>query len=154
MIRRLTANDAAIGEVLSRYPLRSPKALSLHPRSNRNENFIVEGDKLWILDWEYAGMGDLFFDLGNVAVHHDFTDEQDAFLLESYFGTTPTAAALARQKLMKIMSDFREAMWGVAQMGLSKLDFDFKGYAEKHFNRLRQNASDARYTQWLKDAAT
>lgn len=114
-----------------------------------NENFLDDG-RLRILDWEYAGMGDPFFDLANFAVHHGFSDDQERFLLECYFGQA-TPAHLARLKLMKVMSDFREAMWGMVQIGISKLDFDFRGYADKHFQRMMGSMRDPRWEQWLAD---
>jgi thiamine kinase-like enzyme len=114
-----------------------------------NANFLNDG-QIRILDWEYAGMGDRFFDLANFSVNHNFGDEQDHLLLTAYFGQA-TPARLARLKLMKIMSDFREAMWGMVQIGISQLDFDFREYADKHFNRMTQNFQDPRCDQWLKE---
>ncbi len=101
-----------------------------------NENFLDDG-AIRILDWEYAGMGDPAFDLANFAVHHSFNDEQDRLLLECYFGEA-TPRRLAQHKLMKIASDCREAMWGLVQVGISKLDFDFRVYADKHFARMAE----------------
>lgn len=112
-----------------------------------NANFLDDG-QVRILDWEYAGMGDRFFDLSNFSVNHNFGDEQDRLLIEAYFGEV-TPARLARLKLMKIMSDFREAMWGMVQIGISQLDFDFREYADKHFKRMTANFEDPRYQQWL-----
>jgi len=118
-----------------------------------NGNFIDEGARLRILDWEYAGMGDLFFDLGNFAAQHEFTADQDETLLRAYFGR-PAAADRAHFKLMKIMSDLREAMWGVVQMGVSKLDFDYAGYAARYFERFEAGVRRSEYAQWLVEAGT
>lgn len=117
-----------------------------------NENFLIEepSGALRILDWEYAGMGDIFFDLANFSVNHGLTDDEDQTLLHAYFDDV-TPRRFARQKLMKIMSDFREAMWGVVQQGISSLDFDFRAYADKHFTRMTQNFNDPRYREWLKE---
>jgi thiamine kinase-like enzyme len=118
-----------------------------------NENFLREdAGALRLLDWEYAGMGDPFFDLGNFAAQHAFGDEHDRALLAAYLGAV-SPAALARLKLMKIMSDFREAMWGVAQQCLSELDFDFKGYADKYFVRVEAAFQQADVPAWLEQAA-
>ena len=114
-----------------------------------NENFLDDGN-IRILDWEYAGMGDPAFDLANFAVHHEFTDEQDRFLLHCYFGEM-TSRRIARHKLMKTASDCREAMWGMVQIGISKLDFDFRAYADKHFARMAEMIRDARYGEWLRE---
>ncbi len=99
-----------------------------------NANFLDDGE-IRIVDWEYAGMGDRFFDLANFSVNHEFGDAHDHALLEAYFGEA-TEERLRDLRLMKFMSDFREAMWGVLQSGISELDFDFKGYAAKHFARM------------------
>ncbi|HEU0293268.1 MAG TPA: phosphotransferase [Anaerolineales bacterium] len=113
-----------------------------------NGNFIDDGTRLRILDWEYAGMGDIFFDLGNFAVQHEFNDEQDEILIKAYFGT-PSDSQRAHQKLMKIMSDLREAMWAQVQIGVSKLDFDYAGYGQKYFDRFEAGTTGSDYTNWL-----
>jgi thiamine kinase-like enzyme len=118
-----------------------------------NGNFLLEDGRVYLLDWEYAGMGDVFFDLANLAAHHEFDDEQERLLLASYFGdANPGAAspaAQARLKVMEIMSDFREAMWGLLQNRISRLDFDFTGYADQHFTRMADNLNRPDYRQWL-----
>ena len=116
-----------------------------------NGNFIDDGTRIRILDWEYAGMGDIFFDLGNFAVQHEFNVEQETLLLQTYFGE-PTASHRARLGLMKIMSDLREAMWGVVQRGVSKLDFDYAGYAQKYFDRFEAATKGENYPGWLTEA--
>jgi thiamine kinase-like enzyme len=100
-----------------------------------NANFIDEGGRIRIVDWEYAGMGDRFFDLANFSVNHEFEDEENEALLEAYFGEAREADLDALHQ-MRFMSDFREAMWGVVQQGISELDFDFVAYANEHFARL------------------
>jgi thiamine kinase-like enzyme len=105
-----------------------------------NANFIDDGARLWLVDWEYAGMGDPFFDLGNFAVNHELTEESEHALLSAY-GSDDTEALV----LMRFMSDFREAMWGVVQLAISELDFDFAAYAEEHFERLARTAAEPRF---------
>jgi thiamine kinase-like enzyme len=94
-------------------------------------NFIDDGTRLWIVDWEYAGMGDPFFDLGNFAANNELDEDGERALLKAY----GSAGELDALRDMRFMSDFREAMWGVVQQGISELDFDFAGYAERHFQR-------------------
>jgi thiamine kinase-like enzyme len=113
-----------------------------------NSNFIDDGATIWIIDWEYAGMGDRFFDLGNFAVNHQLSEIDEATLLAAYFGRV-TPAQQARLRLMRIMSDFREAMWGVLQKSISSLDVDFAAYATRHFDRMFGAASDPRFSEWL-----
>ncbi len=116
-----------------------------------NANFLDDG-KIRIVDWEYAGMGDRFFDLANLSVNHDFGIEEDRLLLATYFGVE-RPADLAALRLMRLMSDFREAMWGVLQSGISKLDFDFRKYADKHFSRLLLAAADPDFEHYLRQAS-
>jgi thiamine kinase-like enzyme len=125
--------------------------LTLRPCHNDllNGNFIDDGTRIRILDWEYAGMGDIFFDLGNFAIQHEFNDEQDEILLKAYFGQ-PNDSQRAHQKLMKIMSDLREAMWAQVQIGVSQLDFDYEGYGQKYFDRFEVNTSGGDYGNWLR----
>ena len=113
-----------------------------------NANFIAQDGNVRIVDWEYAGMGDRFFDLANFSVNHELTDAQNEELLTAYFGelAEPDVHAL---RLMRFMSDFREAMWGVVQQGLSELDFDFAGYADEHFARLERTAADPAFRELL-----
>jgi thiamine kinase-like enzyme len=100
-----------------------------------NANFIDEGGRIRIVDWEYAGMGDRFFDLANFSINHEFGDEENEALLAAYFGEVRESDLEALHD-MRFMSDFREAMWGVVQQGISDLDFDFVAYANEHFARL------------------
>jgi thiamine kinase-like enzyme len=115
-------------------------------------NFLLDGDKVQLIDWEYAGMGDRWFDLGNFAVNNELDDDQEEQLLEAYFGEPPDDRRRATLKLFRFMSDFREAMWGVVQTGVSELDFDFQGYAQKHFARLEKARQDPRFESWIEAA--
>jgi thiamine kinase-like enzyme len=105
-----------------------------------NANFLDDGERLRIVDWEYAGMGDRFFDLANFAINHELDQSQSELLLAAYFGEVRTADAQTLE-LMRFMSDFREAMWGVVQSAVSELDFDFDAYAAEHFARLERTAA-------------
>ena len=116
-----------------------------------NANFLLRDGRVVIVDYEYAGMGDVFFDLGNLSINNGISEAAQETLLERYFGR-PTPADRARLALMRILSDFREAMWGVVQQGISTLDFDYVGYADRHFERCLDNTGDARFGTWLRDA--
>jgi thiamine kinase-like enzyme len=117
-----------------------------------NANFLVRDGRVLIVDYEYAGMGDPFFDLANLSVNNGISEDAQAALLELYFGEVTTACA-ARLALMRVMSDLREAMWGVVQQAISTLDVDYVAYADRHFARCLRNARDDRFEAWLRDAA-
>jgi thiamine kinase-like enzyme len=132
------------------------KALNFLPLTLRtchndllNANFLADA-QLYVLDWEYAGMGDIFFDLANFSDHHKLTDEQDRWLLKCYFDEV-TPNQWAHLKIMKIMSDLREATWALVQIGISKLDFDFRDYADKFFGRVIENIQNPEWNKWLKE---
>jgi thiamine kinase-like enzyme len=106
-----------------------------------NANFIDSGGRIRIVDWEYAGMGDVFFDLANFSINHELEPEGRAALLAAYVGSVRPEHVRALE-LMRFMSDFREAMWGVVQTAVSELDFDFAGYADEHFARMERTAAE------------
>jgi aminoglycoside phosphotransferase (APT) family kinase protein len=113
-------------------------------------NFIDDGQTIRIIDWEYAGMGDLFFDLGNFAVNQALDEEQCELLLRCYFGEVK-ATDLAHLHLMRLASDLRESFWGFLQLGISELDFDYHAYAHHHLERFLQNVAASPFEQWLRD---
>jgi thiamine kinase-like enzyme len=126
----------------------------LHPCHNDllNANFLSNG-QLYILDWEYAGMGDIFFDLANFSDHHMLTDKQDRWMLNCYFDTEATPTQWAYLKIMKIMSDLREASWGLVQMGIAKLDFDYEAYTNKFYRRVVEQINKPQWREWLKEVS-
>jgi len=115
-------------------------------------NLLHDGRRLRIVDWEYAGMNDRYFDLANLSVNNGLEAEDDEVLLRAYFGAS-TRRRLARLRLMRLMSDYREAMWGVVQCAISTLDFDFAGYADTHFARMLEAGSGPRLERWTAQAA-
>ena len=116
-------------------------------------NLIDDGTRMRIVDWEYAGMGDAFFDLGNFSINNDLSEDEDAAFLAAYDGGRPRTDRLARLALFRVVSDFREAMWGVLQQGVSTLDVDFVDYAAEHFDRLLANAATPAFERALRGAA-
>jgi thiamine kinase-like enzyme len=113
-----------------------------------NANFIDDGERIRIVDWEYAGMGDRFFDLANFAINHELGPEERESLLRAYSGEAQLGDTRALE-LMRFMSDFREAMWGVVQTVVSELDFDFAAYAAEHFERLERTAAEPSFEDAL-----
>jgi thiamine kinase-like enzyme len=143
---------AAVGRRIELACLSAP--IPMRPCHNDllNANFIDDGFRIRIVDWEYAGMGDPFFDLGNFSINHELTPDEDEILLAAYDGEV-RPDRLARLTLMRVVSDMREAMWGVLQQGISTLDVDFVAYASEHFDRLLANASTAAFERSLREVA-
>ena len=115
-----------------------------------NANFIDDGTRIRIVDWEYAGMGDVFFDLANFSVNNGLEPGERRLLLEAYADAVRPQDERALE-LMLFMSDFREAMWGVVQGAVSELDFDFGGYAAEHFARMEATAASPAFVAALGD---
>jgi thiamine kinase-like enzyme len=99
-------------------------------------NFIDDGTAVRLIDWEYAGLGDRFFDLGNFAVNHQLDEGQERALLEAYFGEV-RPEHLRRLQLMRLVSDMREATWGYLQAGISTLKppAEYLKYGREHLDR-------------------
>ena len=127
---------------------RGPVPVACH-NDYQNLNFLDEDGDIRIVDWEYAGMGDRFFDLANFSINHEFDDDANAALLEAYFGELRDEDARTL-RLMRFMSDFREAMWGVVQQGVSDLDVDYVGWATQHFDRMLRTAAEEAFEEALK----
>jgi thiamine kinase-like enzyme len=109
----------------------------------------VSDGSIMIVDWEYAGMGDPRFDLGNLSINNGFDEAGDERLLRAYHGEAPSDRSRAALKLMRVLSDAREAAWGVVQGTVSELDFDFEGYADEHFERVGETVVRPHFQEWL-----
>lgn len=143
---------AAIGRRIERAFLADPVELRPCHNDLLNANFIDDGARIRIIDWEYAGMGDPFFDLGNFSINHELAADEDAILLAAY-DRELLPAHQARVTLMRVVSDFREAMWGVLQEGISSLDVDFVRYASRRFERLLAGAAEPRFEAALAEVS-
>ena len=129
--------------------LQQPVAMRPCHNDLLNANFIDDGSRVRIVDWEYAGMGDPWFDLGNFSVNHGLTEDEEAVLIAAYCGEVQPHR-LARVRLMRVLSDFREALWAVLQQALSTLEVDFPAYAEHHLDRLLTSVAEAGHADALR----
>jgi thiamine kinase-like enzyme len=98
-----------------------------------NANMLHDGS-IRILDWEYAGMADPYFDLANFSVNNELGMGRDESIVQHYFGNVDDAK-LATLALMKLVSEMREAMWGAVQFAVSELEVDYHSYATERFER-------------------
>ncbi|MEE2946743.1 MAG: choline/ethanolamine kinase family protein [Verrucomicrobiota bacterium] len=112
-------------------------------------NFLQSRDQLYLLDWEYAGMGDPYVDLGNCAVNFCMDETACTIFMESYLGREPSTGEMAQLHLLRVLSDLREAMWSYVQIGISTLDVDFHAYGMKHLDRFLKNAKSTELQTWL-----
>lgn len=115
-------------------------------------NVLFGKDRTWLLDFEYAGMNNPYFDLGNLSVNTELDDAGDETMLRCYFGSV-TAQSWAKLQLMKIMSELREGMWGVVQQAISTLDTDFVAYADSRLANCDRLATSPDFERLLSDAS-
>ena len=101
------------------------------------ENFLDDGDKMWIIDWEYSGMNDPLWDLGDLSVEGGFDDAQDMEMLRAYFGAAPTAAQVGRLVIYKAMCDLLWTLWGLIQYADGNPAEDFWAYSVERFGRCK-----------------
>ena len=99
------------------------------------ENFLDDGERMWIVDWEYSGMNDPLWDLGDLSVEAGLTPEQDMAMLRAYFGGNPTVAQIGRMTVYKAMCDLLWTLWGLIQHADGNPAEDFWAYAVGRFNR-------------------
>jgi len=115
-------------------------------------NFIDEGTRVWLIDYEYSGNNDACFELGNTAAECGFTPEMTEAWTEAYFGT-PTRADLARVRLQSLCSRYGWSLWGFIQAAASPLDFDFWSWGLERFDLARAAFADPGLPQLLEEAA-
>jgi thiamine kinase-like enzyme len=99
-------------------------------------NFIDDGDRIWLIDWDYAGFNSPLFDLGGLASNNGLTPAQEEWLLEAYFDRTVTDDLRRRYAAMKCASLLRETMWSMVSEIHSDLDFDYAAYTSENLDRL------------------
>lgn len=98
-------------------------------------NLIDDGERLWLIDWDYAGWGSALFDLGGLASNNDLSPEQEEWLLAHYFSRTPDERLRRGYRAMKCASLLRETLWSMVSEWHSTIDFDYAAYTAE--NRAR-----------------
>ena len=115
------------------------------------ENYIDDGKRLWIVDYEYSGNNDPTFELGNTAQELGFDTARQEELCAAYFGEA-TPALLARMRLQMIMSDVGWTLWAAIQAAISSIDYDFWGWAEERWGRASTALAGPEFDDQLAEA--
>ena len=123
-----------------------PESLKACHNDLLSENFLFDGDRVWIIDWEYGGMGDPYFDLGDFAVEHKFSEEEEKSIISYYCGKYDERG-YAKLFVYKIVSDLWWGIWAMIQARISSIDFDYYNYGLNRFNRMRKNIHSATYKE-------
>ena len=100
-------------------------------------NIIDDGDRLWLIDYEYAGFSTPMFDLAGIASNAEFAPEQSETLLARYFGQPPEGDLIRSHAAMECASLLREAMWSmVSELHLDAPGVDYVAYTQENLDRL------------------
>ena len=146
-LRLLSGKDVALPEgyhdiVAAAEPVREalqkrPAALAPCHCDPLCENFLDDGARMWIVDWEYSGMNDPMWDLGDLSVEAGLDAGREAEMLRAWFGREPTAAETGRVAIYKAMCDLLWTLWGLIQHADGNEAEDFEAYAATRFARCK-----------------
>lgn len=114
------------------------------------ENFLDDGVRMWIVDWEYSGMNDPMWDLGDLSVEAGFDAAQDAEMLDAYFGGEVGPADRGRMVIYKAMCDLLWTLWGLIQLANANPADDFRAYAETRFARCKALLATPEFAESLR----
>ena len=98
-------------------------------------NFIDDDERLWLVDWDYAGFNSPLFDLGGLAANNELSEQQQHWMLETYYSAPPDGDLQRRYSSMKCASLLRESMWSMVSELYSTIDFDFVAYTTENLER-------------------
>jgi thiamine kinase-like enzyme len=145
-----------------RYPERMPAVRAIEAALNAQamptvpcnndllaENYIDDGNILRLIDFEYSGNNDPCFELGNTCQELQYDEAQISELCAAYFGTA-TPALIARMKLNMIMSDVGWGLWAAIQAKISRIEYDFWGWAIERWRRAEAKMDSPEFSGWLK----
>ncbi len=116
-------------------------------------NFIDDGERVWLIDYEYSGMNDVYFELGNTATECEFTPEMTEAWTEAYFGTL-RGGDLARVRLGSLRSEYGWSLWGFIQAATSPIDFDFRDWGMHRYEKAVRAFTSDGFDRLLEEAAT
>lgn len=105
-------------------------------------NFLDDGSRLWLIDFDYAGFNSPLFDLGGLASNNGLSPEQEDWMLEAYFEAPVTDVLRKRYSAMKCASLLRETMWSMVSELTSEIDFDYAAYTEDNLTRFHAALAD------------
>jgi len=101
------------------------------------ENFLDTGNRMWLVDWEYSGMNDPLWDLGDLAVEGGFDAKQEEEMIRAYFGGEPRPSERGRIVIYKAMCDLLWTLWGLIQHANKNPVDDFWAYSVNRFERCK-----------------
>ena len=110
-------------------------------------NFLNDGQRIWLIDWDYAGFNSPLFDLGGLASNNNFSPDEEIFLLHRYYGSIPDAKLIKKYSAMKCASLLREVMWSMVSEIHSNIEFDYATYTKENM-ALFETAWETHQLKW------
>lgn len=119
--------------------LSSPRHIVFGHNDFLAANFLDDGSRIWVVDWEYGGFNDPLFDIGGLASNNDFNEDLEKEALELYYEKPVNKELLMKYNAMKTASLLRETMWSMVSELTSKLDFDYGEYTQENLNKFSKS---------------
>ena len=111
-------------------------------------NFLDDGSRLWVIDWEYAGFNTPLFDLGGLASNNNFSQKQEIYLIENYFDKKINDEILLKYSALKCASLLRETMWSMVSEITSKIEFDYSSYTDDNLLKFNKAYNEEFKINW------
>ena len=143
LLKNKSTHSSLISDLLSKsnklQELSSPREIVFGHNDLLAANFLDDGSKIWVIDWEYGGFNDPLFDIGGLASNNDFDPDMENLALEMYFDKKPSKELIIKYNAMKTASLLRETMWSMVSEITSKLDFSYADYTSENLSKFRDS---------------
>ena len=143
LLKNKSTHSSLISDLLSKsnklQELSSPREIVFGHNDLLAANFLDDGSKIWVIDWEYGGFNDPLFDIGGLASNNDFDFDMENLALEMYFDKKPSKELIIKYNAMKTASLLRETMWSMVSEITSKLDFSYADYTFENLSKFRDS---------------
>ena len=130
--------DELLGRAAHLESLAGPVEIVFGHNDLHAANFIDDGDRIWLVDWEYAGFTSPLYDLGGLAANNELDAARERRVMERYFGSSPDEPRFASYAAMKSAAVLRDAMWGMVSELHSDIDYDYVAFTEVNLERFER----------------
>ena len=119
--------------------LSSPREIVFGHNDLLAANFLDDGSKIWVVDWEYGGFNDPLFDIGGLSSNNDLDENLEKEVLEMYFKEKPSKDLIIKYNAMKTASLLRETMWSMVSEITSKIEFNYAEYTSDNLKKFEES---------------
>ena len=119
--------------------LSSPREIVFGHNDLLAANFLDDGSKIWVVDWEYGGFNDPLFDIGGLSSNNNLNENLEKEVLEMYFKEKPSKDLIIKYNAMKTASLLRETMWSMVSEITSKIEFNYAEYTSDNLKKFEES---------------